>query len=79
MPRLTLQYPIRTLDNQLLFPPGTFLTKEMLDAVIYSHGAYSYQAYPLLLYGSVKEDCLNFLSNPPYETIFSDKRKSTIS
>jgi len=75
MPRLTLQYPIRTLDNQLLFPSGTFLTQEMLDAVIDSHGAYSYQAYPLLLYGSVKEDCLNFLSNPPYETIFSDKKE----
>ena len=75
MPRLTLQYPIRTLDNQLLFPPGTFLTKDTLDAVIYSHKAYSYQTYPLLLYGSVKEDCLNFLSNPPYETIFSDKKQ----
>jgi len=75
MPRLTLQYPIRTLDNQLLFPPGTFLTKETLDAVIYSHRAYSYQTYPFLLYGSVKEDCLNFLSTPPYETIFSDKKQ----
>jgi len=75
MLRLTLQYPICTLDNQLLFPPGTFLTKETLDAVIYSHRAYSYHTYPLLLYGSVKEDCLNFLSNPPYETIFSDKKQ----
>jgi len=26
------------------------------------------------LYGSVKEDCLNFFSTPPYETIFSDKK-----
>ena len=75
MPRLTLQYPIRTLDNQLLFPSGTFLTQEMLDAVIDSHGAYSYQAYPLLLYGSVKEDCLNFFSTPPYMTIFLDKKQ----
>ncbi len=75
MPKLTLQHPIRTLDNQLLFPPGTFLTKETLDAVIYSYRAYSYQTYPLLLYGSVKEDCLNFLSKPPYEIIFSDKRQ----
>ena len=75
MPKLTLQYPIRTLDNQLLVPPGTFLTEETLDAVIYSHRAYSYQTYPLLLYGSVKEDCLNLLSNPPYVTIFSDKKQ----
>jgi HD-GYP domain-containing protein (c-di-GMP phosphodiesterase class II) len=75
MLRLTLHHPIRTVDNQLLFPPGTFLTKEALDAVIYSHRAYSYQTSPLLLYGSVKEDCLNFLSTPPYETIFSEKKQ----
>ena len=75
MPKLTLQHPIRTLDNQLLFPPGTLLTKETLDAVIYSHRAYSYPIYPLLLYGSVKEDCLNLLSNPPYVTIFLDKKQ----
>jgi HD-GYP domain-containing protein (c-di-GMP phosphodiesterase class II) len=75
MPRLILQHPIRTLDNQLLFPPGTFLTKETLDAVIDSHRAYSYKTSPLLSYGSVKEDCLNFLSTPPYETIFFDKKQ----
>jgi HD-GYP domain-containing protein (c-di-GMP phosphodiesterase class II) len=27
------------------------------------------------LYGSVKGDCLNFLSNPPYDIIFSDKNQ----
>ena len=75
MLRLTLRHPIRTLDDQLLFPPGTLLTKGTLEAVIHSHRAYSYQTYPLLLYGSVKEDCLNFLSSPPYETIFSDKKQ----
>lgn len=75
MPRLTLQYPIHTLDNQLLFPPSTFLTEETLDALIYSHRADSYQTYSLLLYGSVKEDCLNFLSTPPYDTIFFDQKQ----
>ncbi|MFH1626173.1 MAG: HD domain-containing phosphohydrolase, partial [Pseudomonadota bacterium] len=70
-----LQYPIRTLDNQLLFPSGTFLTKETLDAALYSNRAYSYQTYPLLLYGSVKEDCLNIFSTPPYMTIFLDKKQ----
>ena len=75
MVRLTLQYPIHTLDNQLLLSPGTFLTKETLDAALYSNRTYSYQTYPLLTHCSVKEDCLNFLSNPPYETIFSDKKQ----
>ncbi len=75
MPKLTLRYPVHTLDNQLLLPPGTFLTKETLDAVIYSQKAYSYKTYPLLSYGSVKEDCLNLLHNPPYLTIFSDPKQ----
>jgi len=75
MPRLTLQYPIHTLDNQLLFPPGTFLTEEVLDTVVCSRGAFSYQTYPLTLYGTVKRDCLNFLSKPPYEIIFSDEKE----
>jgi len=75
MPKLTLQHPICTLDNQLLFPPGTLLTEETLEAVIYPHRAYSYPTYSLLLYGSVKGDCLNFLSTPPYDTIFLDKKQ----
>ena len=75
MPGLTLQHPIRTLDSQLLFPSGTLLTEETLNAVIDSHREDSYQTYPLLLYGSVKEDCSNFLSNPPYTQIFSDKKQ----
>jgi HD-GYP domain-containing protein (c-di-GMP phosphodiesterase class II) len=75
MPELTLQHPISTLSNQLLFPAGTPLTEEALDAVIESHRAYSYQTSPLLSYGSVKEDCLNFFSAPPYATILLDQKQ----
>jgi len=75
VPSLTLQHPIRTLDNQLLFPPGALLTEGALDAVIDSYKADSYQTCSLLLYGSVKEDCLNSLSVPPYATIFQDKEQ----
>ena len=75
MPSLTLRHPIRTLDNQLLFPPETLLTEEALDAVIDSRKADSYETCPLLSYGSVREDCLNFLSLPPYATIFGDKKE----
>ena len=75
MPALTLQHPIHTLDNQLLFPPSTLLTKETLDGVIYSHRTHSYQTSPLLLYGSVKQDCLNFLSTPRFVTIFSHQKQ----
>jgi len=75
MPGLILQHPIRALDRQLLFPQRTLLTKEILDALIDSHRTYSYPASSLLLYGSVKQDCSNFLSTPPFVTIFSDRKE----
>ncbi len=75
MPGLILQYPVRALDNQVLLPADTPLNEETLDAVIGSQRAYSHETYPLLLHGSVKEDCLNFLSTPPYVTIFSDEKE----
>ena len=76
MPGLTLKYPVHTLDQQLLFPSGTLLTKETLGAVIDSNRDYSYPSCPLLSYGSVKQDFLSFLSTPPYGTIFSEKKRS---
>ena len=75
MPGLTLQHPIRTLDNEVLFRPRSLLTEETLEAVISSHRTHSYPTSPLLSYGSVKPDCLNFLSTPPFLTIFSDENK----
>lgn len=75
MPGLILQYPVRTLDHQLLFPKRVLLTQETLDALIYSHGTPSYQTSPLLVYGSVKRDLLDCLSAPPFVTIFSDQRE----
>lgn len=72
MPGLTLRYPIHALDSQLLFPPGTFLTQETLDAFIDSHEARPNQTYSLLSYGSVKEDCLYYLRTPPYLRLFSE-------
>ncbi len=76
MPKLTLRHPIHTLDNQLLLAPGAFLTQETLDSFISSDRPYSYPTHPLLLHGSVKEDCLNFINSPPYGVIFSDKKEA---
>ncbi|NWF92094.1 MAG: hypothetical protein HXY46_04205 [Syntrophaceae bacterium] len=71
--KLILRHPISTLSNQVLFPAGTLMTEEALDGVIDSNTAYPYPSAPLLSYGTVKEDCLNFLSAPPYRTVFSAK------
>ncbi len=79
MPSLTLLDPIRTLDNRVLLAAGTLLTEETLDAVIDSRRADSDQTCPLLLYGSVREDCLNFLGVPPYTAFSRTRNKSMIS
>lgn len=73
--RLKINYPVHTLDNQLLFPSGSYLNKETLNELIDSQKENFYNTYPLLIYGSVKEDCLSFLGNPPYKSIFSDKKQ----
>ncbi|HVP77054.1 MAG TPA: HD domain-containing phosphohydrolase [Thermodesulfobacteriota bacterium] len=75
MPGLILKYPVRTLDHQLLFPQKALLTKETLDALIESHGTSPYRTSSLLLYGSVKQDCLDFLNTPPFKTILSDPKE----
>ncbi len=72
---LTLRHPIPPLDNQSLLPVGARLTEETLNVVIDSHREVSYQTYPLLLYGSIREDCLDFLSFPPYLTIFQERKE----
>lgn len=75
MIEMTLHYPVKTLEDQLLFPPGTLLTEETLNAVVDSHRAYSYPTCPLLSYGSVREDYLNFLTASPYAAILYDKKE----
>ncbi len=75
MSDLTLLYPVRTLENRLLLPAGSVLSAKTLDDLISSSRTKSYQNHSLLQYGSVKEDILYFLSQPPYKVIFSDQKQ----
>jgi HD-GYP domain-containing protein (c-di-GMP phosphodiesterase class II) len=74
MLKVKLQYPISTLNDQLLLPAGAYLTEETLSALLLQKPS-PYRTYPLLQYGSVKDDCLNFLNTPPYVTFFSDEKQ----
>lgn len=67
-----LKYPVQTLDNQILLPAGSVLTKDVLDPLISSNTSYGHQQYSLMLYGTVKDDMIYYLSHPPYDVIFSD-------
>ncbi len=75
MSNLKLLYPVRTQDNRLLLPAGTVLSEETMDALISSSKDVSHRASSLLMCGSVKEDLVNFISQPPYNIIFADQEQ----
>ncbi len=68
---LTLEYPVHTLENQLLLPAGSVLSEKALDALISSNKDMPYREYSLMEHGSVKKDLHEFLNTPPYDTIFA--------
>jgi HD-GYP domain-containing protein (c-di-GMP phosphodiesterase class II) len=74
MLELSLQHSIQTLDQELLFPSGTVLTQETVEAMICSRKTDPYETCSLFRYGSIREDCLGFLRIPPYGTIFSGNK-----
>lgn len=70
-----LEYPVHTLDNRLLLPAGTQLTSETLDELIASYKGPPYKAHPFLEYGTVYQDFLRLIRNPPYNFIFGEREK----
>jgi len=77
MSNLTLLHPVSTLDNRLLLPAGSMLSGETLDALVSSSRTTRHQVHSVLQHGSVKEDLLQFLSQPPYQGIFRKKKQIT--
>lgn len=75
MSLLKLDYPVYSLDRQLLLRAGTTLTDEMLKTLIASRGADHRETHALLQHGTVKEDILGFLTHPPVNTIINDRRQ----
>ena len=72
---LKLDYPVYSLDRQLLLRAGTTLTDETLKTLISSRGADHRKTHALMQYGTVKEDVLNYLTHPPANIIFKDQRR----
>ena len=72
---LFVDYPVHTLDNNLLLPGDIHIGRKTLDSIIFSNNRKPYKTYSLFNYGSVKNDFLNFLSTPTYQVIFADQGK----
>lgn len=75
MSLLKLDYPVYSLDRQLLLRAGTTLAEETLNALILSRGADDRKTHALLHYGTVKEDILALLSHPPVNAIIGDEKQ----
>jgi len=77
MNMLRLLYPVHTIDNELLLPKGAVLSPSMIGVLASSDKFVSRKRISLLRHGTVKKDIRNFLSQPPYDIIFSGKGKIT--
>lgn len=75
MAGLKLLCPVYTLDNKLLLPAGSVLSEETLNALVSSNRYPDYQECSLIGYGSIKEDMLQFLTEPPYDVIFAGEKE----
>jgi hypothetical protein len=65
-----LEYPVHTFDNKPLLPEGSTLTDELLNDIRKSGKKIRSKTYKLMDFGSVKNDILDFLTQPPYNAIF---------
>lgn len=75
MSTFKLLHPVYTLDKKQLLPAGSELTPGAEDALISSKGKNHHAIESFMDYGSVKEDILDILGQPPYQVIFSDKEQ----
>lgn len=67
---LVLRYPVTDLDNRLLLAKGTVLTDGVIDALIASNKDAPYEMYPLLSYGSIRNDLRSYLLPLPFQVLF---------
>ncbi len=70
-------FPITTLDGRVLFSAGEFISRERIEALIAGSPPFSSKAWPILDYGSIKQDLLFFISSPPYNLIFEGSESVT--
>jgi len=73
MPDLTLSYPVYSLDGRLLIPTGAILSEDGLYDLISSSSANDQKKIPFMQFGTVREDILHYLRQPPGNTLFSNE------
>lgn len=72
MHKITLQFPVYTVEQEVLLPAGTLLSRETMEELVSRKGTGHGKTYSLLDHGMVKQDILRLLHFPPYNGIFRD-------
>ncbi|MBU2520765.1 MAG: HD domain-containing protein [Proteobacteria bacterium] len=76
MTALKLNHNVFTLDNRQLFPAGAIVSNSIVEELISTHKSHSDKTFSLLKHGSIKDNILLLFSQPPYNTIFADEKKT---
>lgn len=77
MTTLKLNYNVFTLDNRQLISSGTVVSDDIIEELISMYESPSANSFSFLLkHGSVKDNALFFFSQPPYDTIFADTKRT---
>jgi HD-GYP domain-containing protein (c-di-GMP phosphodiesterase class II) len=71
-----LDYPVYTLDSQLLLPAGNRLTSRVLDELIAKNRGTFYKGIPFLEHGTIYNDLRRLLQEPPYNLIFGEQERA---
>lgn len=75
---LKSHFPIHTLDRRELVPPGTRLTRKVVDELSRSGTGATHPSIPLLKYGTVRRDIARFLRQGAYGRIFDDPQGNSL-
>jgi len=69
---LRLQYPVLTLDRDLLLPAGAVLTAQTMDDLVSRRRDADDASVSILEYGTIRRDLLRCIREGPYRVIFDD-------
>lgn len=72
-----LEYPIFTFDQQELLSAGAMLPAETIAELISADNVIE-ESYSLFTYGRAKKDLFRFISQPPYNNIFSNPKMNDV-
>ena len=75
MSEWTIDYPVYSLDRNLLLPAGTTLLEDDFHALVSSSSADYRKKYPLMQSGTVRQDIMDFIRQPPGNTVFRNKEE----